>query len=117
MALDKGAGPGDFTAMTARRETESIDCEVLIVGGGMVGLTLGLTLAGAGCEVAVIDREDPETALAAPFDGRASAIARGSKQALDGAGLWRGMADAAHPRLAPKGLGEPSLTARPELPH
>ena len=65
----------------------------------MVGLTLGLTLAGAGCEVAVIDREDPETALAAPFDGRASAIARGSKQALDGAGLWRGMADAAQPIL------------------
>lgn len=80
-------------------ETESTQCEVLIVGGGLVGLSLGLTLAGAGMEVVVVDREDPATALAAAFDGRASAIARGSKQALAGAGIWSHLASAAQPIL------------------
>ncbi len=75
------------------------DCEVLIVGGGMVGLTLGLTLAGAGVETVVVDREDPAQVQDAAFDGRASAIARGSQLALAGAGLWDAMAPSAQPIL------------------
>lgn len=81
------------------RTSKAADCEVLIVGGGMVGLTLGLTLAGAGVEVIVVDREDPATVQDAAFDGRASAIARGSQQALAGAGLWDAMAPSAQPIL------------------
>ncbi len=76
---------------------EEIEAEVLIVGGGMVGLTLGCALAGAGMEVAVIDRADPAAQVDAGFDGRASAIAHGSKLALDGIGLWQGMAPDADP--------------------
>ena len=72
--------------------TATQDCEVLVVGGGMVGLSLALSLAGAGVEVVVIERQTPEEVQDAPFDGRASAIALGSRQALDGAGLWDAMA-------------------------
>ena len=75
----------------------TIDCDLLVVGGGMVGLTLGLTLAGAGVRVVVVDRQAPGDVQAAPFDGRSSAIARGSKQALAGAGLWHAMAEHAEP--------------------
>ncbi|MDH3473333.1 MAG: UbiH/UbiF/VisC/COQ6 family ubiquinone biosynthesis hydroxylase [Rhodospirillales bacterium] len=78
---------------------KALETEVLIAGGGMVGLSLGLTLAGAGVEVVVVDREDPATVQAAAFDGRSSAIARGSRQALAGAGLWDAMAPAAQPIL------------------
>jgi 2-octaprenyl-6-methoxyphenol hydroxylase len=78
---------------------EKLDAEVLIVGGGMVGLTLGCTLAGAGIDVVVVDREDPARLTGAAFDGRASAIAWGSRQALAGAGLWDGMAAHAEPIL------------------
>ena len=81
------------------KAAKTADCEVLIVGGGMVGLTLGLTLAGAGVEVVVVDREDPAKVQDAAFDGRASAIARGSQQALAGAGLWDAMAPSAQPIL------------------
>ncbi|MDH3593500.1 MAG: UbiH/UbiF/VisC/COQ6 family ubiquinone biosynthesis hydroxylase [Rhodospirillales bacterium] len=83
----------------AMQTSKAADCEVLIVGGGMVGLTLGLTLAGAGVEVVVVDRADPATVQDAAFDGRASAIARGSQQALSGAGLWDAMAPSAQPIL------------------
>ena len=81
--------------MTGTKTTP--DCEILIAGGGMVGLTLGLTLAGAGVEAIVIDGAAPEGVLAAGFDGRSSAIARGSQQALETAGLWDDMAPEAEP--------------------
>jgi 2-octaprenyl-6-methoxyphenol hydroxylase len=79
--------------MTAER------VEVIVVGGGLAGLTLGIACAHAGIEVAVIDREDPATMLSAPFDGRATAIAYGSQQVLAGIGLWPLVATAAEPIL------------------
>ncbi len=75
--------------MAKSRSTGStIDVEALIVGGGLVGLTLGSALAGAGLPVAVVDRADPATTVAPEFDGRATAIANGSARVLKGVGLW-----------------------------
>jgi 2-octaprenyl-6-methoxyphenol hydroxylase len=71
--------------------------ELIVVGGGLTGLTLSIACAGAGVEVAVIDRESPATMLAEPFDGRTTAIAHGSQQALEAIGLWRRVADGAEP--------------------
>lgn len=63
--------------------------EVLIVGGGMVGMTLAVALADAGLPVAVIDHADPGTQVGTGFDGRVSAIAAGSGHMLETIGLWR----------------------------
>ncbi len=73
--------------------------ELIVVGGGLVGLTLAIACAEAGIEVAIIDREDPATMLAEPFDGRTSAIAHGSQQVLAGIGLWPLVAAEAEPIL------------------
>ncbi len=62
--------------------------DALISGGGLNGLTLAIALADAGMSVAVIDRVDPAVASAAPFDGRSTAIARGSQQMMVAIGLW-----------------------------
>ncbi|MGF1610261.1 MAG: FAD-dependent monooxygenase, partial [Kiloniellales bacterium] len=75
------------------------DCEVLIVGGGLVGLTLGVALASAGIETVVVDREDPARTQGEAFDGRASAIARGPQQALAALGIWPDLAARAQPIL------------------
>ena len=48
---------------------EVIEAEVLIVGGGMVGLSLGCALAGAGVEVALLDRADPAAQPMHSIDG------------------------------------------------
>lgn len=70
-----------------------VEVEALIVGGGLVGLTLGSALAGAGLPVAVVDRVDPAATVAPEFDGRATAIANGSARVLQGIGLWERLAD------------------------
>ena len=73
--------------------------DLLIVGGGMVGLTLANAVATAGLSVTVIDREAPTDALAAEFDGRVSAIAAGSARLLRAIGVWPGIEPDAEPIL------------------
>ncbi len=79
--------------------TASQEFEVLVVGGGLAGLSMACALASAGVSVAVVDREDPAKMIAAPFDGRSSALARGSQQMLNAIGVWPKMAAAAQPIL------------------
>ncbi len=66
----------------------TMNCDIAIVGGGLVGLSLAIACGSAGFSVIVIDREAPAVAAADPFDGRGSAIAWGSAQVLKGLGLW-----------------------------
>lgn len=68
--------------------SETIRAEVCIMGAGPVGGTLACRLAAAGVATVLVDRaalppmEHPE------FDGRAYAVAAGSRGLLDAAGLW-----------------------------
>jgi 2-octaprenyl-6-methoxyphenol hydroxylase len=71
--------------------------ELIIVGGGLTGMTLAIACAGAGVSVAVVDREDPATMVEEAFDGRTTAIAYGSQRVLDGIGLWPLVAHEAEP--------------------
>lgn len=71
--------------------------DVLIVGGGMVGLTLATALGAQGLEVTVLDRDDPRAVLDAAFDGRVSSIALGSRRVLETLDLWRALASEAEP--------------------
>jgi 2-octaprenyl-6-methoxyphenol hydroxylase len=61
--------------------------DVIILGGGLVGQTLALALDAYGLTSAIVDPMDPATALAAGFDGRASAIASASWKMLDVIGV------------------------------
>jgi 2-octaprenyl-6-methoxyphenol hydroxylase len=77
----------------------SDDVELLIAGGGLNGLLLALTCAGAGLAVALVERTDPAAMLSADLDGRSSAIGYGSRQVLDAIGLWPDIAPHAQPIL------------------
>jgi 2-octaprenyl-6-methoxyphenol hydroxylase len=63
-----------------------------IIGGGMVGLTLAVGLASAGLPVTVVERDDPALWTDEGFDGRASAIAAGSRRVFETLGVWPSMA-------------------------
>ena len=56
------------------------DADILIIGGGLVGLTAALACAHKGASIILMDAEDPAKHLEAGFDGRASAIAASSYQ-------------------------------------
>jgi 2-octaprenyl-6-methoxyphenol hydroxylase len=78
---------------------KDIDAEVLIVGGGFVGLALACGLAESAVSSVVVEAGDPRAALAQSFDGRASAIALTSRRLLDSIGVWSKLADEAAPML------------------
>jgi 2-octaprenyl-6-methoxyphenol hydroxylase len=85
--------------MAAAPATPRDTHELVVVGGGLVGLSLGIATAQAGLDTLVVDREDPAVTLAESYDGRASAIAYGSRQILAGLGIWAKLGAEAAPIL------------------
>lgn len=65
------------------KNSDQTQFDILISGGGMVGLTLACGLAVSGFEVAVVDIAKADGLLDKGFDGRASAIAFASYKMLD----------------------------------
>ncbi len=63
----------------------------------MTGLAFAVAAAGAGADVAVIDPLPLPMSARAPFDGRVTAIARASRQLLEGIGVWPALAAGAEP--------------------
>lgn len=74
-----------------------MDQDIIITGGGMVGLSAAIALAKRGLRVTVLERSAMPAQLEAQFDGRVSAIALGSKHFLESIGAWDGMRDEAEP--------------------
>ena len=93
MPLDSVPDRSHVLAMKTQR------CDVAIVGGGMVGLSLALALDKVGVAVSVIEKSSLAEMAGVSFDGRGSAIAAGSRRILEGAGLWAALADEAEPIL------------------
>ncbi|AKM07862.1 ubiquinone biosynthesis protein UbiH [Pelagerythrobacter marensis] len=61
--------------------------DLLILGGGLVGMTLALAAARQGMSSHVVDRADPAELTAEGFDGRASAISTASWNLFTNIGL------------------------------
>jgi 2-octaprenyl-6-methoxyphenol hydroxylase len=61
--------------------------DVIILGGGMVGLTLALALDRHGLTSIIVDPADPQATLAPAFDGRATAVASASWRMFAALGL------------------------------
>lgn len=76
-----------------------IAADVAIAGAGLIGATLAAALGSAGLRVAVIDRLPGSTQVSPTFDGRTTAIAHGSRRALEAIGVWADMAAHAEPIL------------------
>ncbi len=72
-----------------RNVTDTTD--LLIIGGGLVGMTLALTAARKGLTSHVVDRADPADLTADGFDGRASAISTASWNLFRNIGIAEGL--------------------------
>ncbi len=61
--------------------------DVIILGGGLIGLALASALDASGVSAVVIDPADPEQRTGAAFDGRTSAVSSSSMRMLDAIGV------------------------------
>ena len=61
--------------------------DVIILGGGLVGLALAAALDSSGLSTMIIDPADPDTRTGASFDGRATALSSSSKRMFDTVGI------------------------------
>jgi 2-octaprenyl-6-methoxyphenol hydroxylase len=79
--------------------TETMEADVCVMGAGPVGGTLACRLATAGVRTVVVDRADLPPMEHPAFDGRAYAIATGSRPLLNEAGVWEKLPDPPCPIL------------------
>jgi len=77
--------------------SDTLNGDVIILGGGLVGMTLAIGLAREGIASVVVEMSDPATQTAQGFDGRASAISTASWNLY----THLGMADDLAPRGCP----------------
>ncbi len=86
--------------------------DVIILGGGLVGLALAAALDASGLSATIIDSADPDTRTGSTYDGRATALSSSSKRMFDTVGISDYFEEAGSPirrievadGLAPGGL-------------
>ena len=66
--------------------------DVIILGGGLVGLTLAVALDRHGLSSLVVDPADPQSQLTPQYDGRATAVASASWRMLEAIGVGEALA-------------------------
>ncbi|TDJ43604.1 MAG: 2-octaprenyl-6-methoxyphenyl hydroxylase [Gammaproteobacteria bacterium] len=73
------------------------DFDVLIAGGGLVGGSLAIALAGTSCRVGLVEAIPPDSDVQPSFDDRTIALSRGSYRILNELGIWPLIADSVWP--------------------
>ena len=61
--------------------------DILILGGGLVGVTLAVALERHGVTSIVVDAAEPASQIAPAFDGRATAVSSSSWRMLEAVGV------------------------------
>jgi 2-octaprenyl-6-methoxyphenol hydroxylase len=73
--------------------------EVAIAGGGLTGLALAAALGRAGTCLALVEQAPLASLVEPEYDGRVTAVARGSQRFLASLGAWPAIAPEAEPIL------------------
>ena len=83
--------------MSGKSNSSHGDFDVLIAGGGLVGGSLAIALAGTSCRVGLVEAVPPDSAAQPSFDDRTIALSRGSYRILNQLEVWPLIADAVWP--------------------
>jgi len=79
--------------------SDFLDCDTLIVGGGLAGAAAALALGEAGFDVTLLDAGGATAEDAAEFDGRAYAVALASQRFWAAVDVWERVAAEAEPMV------------------
>ncbi|HEY2808848.1 MAG TPA: 2-octaprenyl-6-methoxyphenyl hydroxylase [Steroidobacteraceae bacterium] len=77
--------------------TPTIEADVTIVGGGMVGASLAAALRGTGVRVLLIESVPFHSGAQQSFDARTTALGNASRRILGALGIWEQVAASAQP--------------------
>ncbi|MGH8211196.1 MAG: 2-octaprenyl-6-methoxyphenyl hydroxylase [Steroidobacteraceae bacterium] len=88
MSLDGDATPG----ADSKPVSGSMNVDVAIVGGGMVGASLALGLRGLGIDVLLIEGIPPGSSVQPSFDDRTTALGNASRRIFESLGVWEDIA-------------------------
>jgi 2-octaprenyl-6-methoxyphenol hydroxylase len=66
--------------------------DVAIIGGGMVGASLAVALAGTGISTMLVEGTAPGSKTQPSFDDRTTALGNASRRIFDGLGVWARLA-------------------------
>lgn len=69
------------------------DCDILIIGGGLVGASLACALENSGLSVHIVEAYPYQSDSQPSYDDRTVALSWGSRCIFEGMGLWDAMAD------------------------
>lgn len=69
-----------------------MECDVAIVGGGMVGASLALALADTGLSILLIEGVAPDSTTQPSFDDRTTALGNATRRIFQALGVWPAMA-------------------------
>lgn len=69
------------------------DCDILIIGGGLVGASLACALQNSGLSVHIVEAYPYQSDSQPSYDDRTVALSWGSRCIFEGMGLWDAMAD------------------------
>jgi len=83
-----------------KQGVEQVD--LVVVGGGMVGLAFAVALKDSGLRVVVIERSEGGVVESLGMDCRVSAIVLGNQKILEGLGAWQYLAEFAQPMQSMK---------------
>ncbi len=84
------ADPNSTAAAAPRAALREVD--VAIIGGGLVGASLALGLAGTGVRALLIESVAPDSAAQPSFDERTTALGNASRRIFEGLGVWEQIA-------------------------
>ena len=74
-----------------------LDYDVLIIGGGLVGVSLACALDGLGLRLGLIEATPLNVSQHPSYDDRTLALAQGTRRIFQTLGVWPDLADAATP--------------------
>jgi len=73
--------------------------DLIIVGGGMVGASLAISLAHSGLRLALVEAYTPGADTQPSYDDRAIALAYGTRRIFEAIGVWSGLGEITEPIL------------------
>lgn len=81
--MPESSSPTGPSSRAAPREVD-----VAVIGGGLVGASLALGLAGTGVRVLLVESIAPDSAAQPSFDERTTALGNASRRIFQGLGVW-----------------------------